>query len=543
MIGDHDGQRPTRTWTAALCFALSAGFALGVPSFAQADSAPAASQPLATIGTNAISATHDAGLVPGVPGILSSTDAARYAAIFELQDAADWKQADAQIAALQDKVLLGTVLAQRYLSPRYATSFAEANSWLAAYGDEPDARAIWAIAKRHATGKAVLNPVTAEAGMQMANKAWRLPSEPVGYNMQRPHLLDTGLASWRDKRWAEAAQDFEAAALAGSTPSWYVAEAAFWAARAHLALKQPELVDRWFELAAQQPRTFYGMLARDTLGVEPAMKFGPQPLSKGEVAQLQAVPAGRRALALVQIGSHDRAEAELKGLSATGSRDLADAVVALADLANMPSLCIALGNRTSDDSHRNDALYPLPHWQPRDGFSVDRALLFALIMEESRFNAAAHNNSGAAGLMQLMPGTAKSVAHSAGIPFTRVSDLVDPILNLSLGQEYVKELIGHEQVNGNLILLLAAYNSGPGPLAKLQERPETQADPLLFIESLPRLDTRLYVERVLTNLWIYRQRLGQKVPDLDALAANRWPTYVSMEASASQGQVQHAASR
>jgi soluble lytic murein transglycosylase-like protein len=144
-----------------------------------------------------------------------------------------------------------------------------------------------------------------------------------------------------------------------------------------------------------------------------------------------------------------------------------------------------------------------------------------------------------------MPATARTVAHTAGIPLHNVSDLVDPALNLSIAQEYVRELIGHEQVNGNLILLLAAYNSGPGVLAKWQAR-VSQEDPLLFIEGLSSQETRLYVERVLTNLWIYRQRLGQAQPDLDALAANRWPTYVSVDAAskgASQGIVQNASAR
>ena len=54
--------------------------------------------------------------------------------------------------------------------------------------------------------------------------------------------------------------------------------------------------------------------------------------------------------------------------------------------------------------------------------------------------------------------------------------------------------------------------------------------------------TRLYVERVLTNMWIYRQRLGEDAPDLESLAAGQWPAYVSMDA-ATQGSAQHAETR
>ncbi|WP_189046179.1 lytic transglycosylase domain-containing protein [Aliidongia dinghuensis] len=492
----------------------------------------------------------DPKLVQSLPTLLGDADAARYAAIFSLQDEANWKAADQHIAALEDKSLLGTVLAQRYLSAKYHTNFAEARDWLEHYADLPEARAIWALAKKRAPGKPVPAPILAadqaprDAAPRVARSAdvERLPAEPRSMNIQPPARFEAGLAAWREKNFRDAANAFEAVSRATDVPSWYVAAGAFWAARAHLMLREPQKVDPLLEMAAQQPRTFYGLLARRMLGVEPDMRFGATPLNAGETAQLEGLPGGRRALALVQVGETDRAEAELRALTARSTAGLADAIVALADLANMPALCLALstGRRGADDRH-DDAAYPVPRWQPRDGFSVDRALLFALMMQESRFDADAQSGSGAAGLMQLMPQTARDVARRAGIRFRSVDDLVDPVLNLSIGQEYVKQLIEHTQINGNLILLLAAYNSGTAPLTRWQNKPEYQHDPLLFIESLTTTSQRLYVERVLTNMWIYRQRLGQKVPDLDALAANEWPTYVSADAS-SQG-VQHAAAR
>ena len=469
------------------------------------------------------------------PTILSTADAARYAAIFELQQEESWKAADAEIADLGDRMLLGTVLAQRYLSPHYATTFDQARDWLASYADLPDARAVWQLAQRKGAGK-VLPALATTHGIASYGPA-RLPPEPSQVVLIRPVIFEAGLAAWRAKRWTDAAKDFETTANASGTSSWYVAGAAYWAARAHLALHQPEQVDPWFAIAARQPRTFYGLLARATLGLPPDTPLGARPLTPDEVAELEAAPGGRRAIALVQVGETDRAEAELRALSVSGNSGLADAIVALADLASMPTLCMSLGYRTDNTAAR----YPVPRWQPQNGFVVDRALLFALTMEESRFTADVRNRSGASGLMQLMPATARAVARNAGIPLRNVSDLVDPAINLSLGQEYVRELIDYQQVNGNLILLLAAYGFGPAPLAKWQARMAVE-EPLEFIEGLSSQETRLYVERVLTNLWIYRQRLGQQQPDLEALAANRWPTYVSMEHS-THGVVQNAASR
>ncbi|MDB5359619.1 MAG: lytic transglycosylase protein [Rhodospirillales bacterium] len=552
MTGIHQGGRLKKTWPTVILCAFAATLAFGVAAIPSAASAAGVVQTAAL----PVNPPIDPNLVQSLPALLGDMDASRYAAIFALQDEANWKAADEQIAALQDRSLLGTVLAQRYLSAKYKTSFVEARDWLGTYADLPEARAIWALAKKRSPGKPLPSPILASA--QVASpieadpKAVRppaadfdmpkLPAEPRGTNIQPPAKFEAGLASWRNKKFAEAATAFEAVSRSTDVPSWYVAAGAFWAARAHLILREPQKVDPLLETAALQPRTFYGLLARRMLGVEPDMRFGAKPLSDTEISQLESLPGGRRALALVQVGETDRAEAELRALTTRSAPGLADAIVALADLANMPALCLALssGRKGADDRH-DDAAYPVPRWQPRNGFSVDRALLFALMMQESRFDADAQSGSGASGLMQLMPQTARDVARRAGIHFKSVDELVDPVLNLSLGQEYVKQLIDHTQINGNLILVLATYNSGTAPLTRWQNKPEYQHDPLLFIESLTTIPQRLYVERVLTNMWIYRQRLGQKVPDLDALAANEWPTYVSADASSQR--VQHAAAR
>jgi soluble lytic murein transglycosylase-like protein len=500
--------------------------------------------PAAAADGNVPSASAIQAAAPTGPNLLSADDVGRYQAILAFQDQGSWAAADAQIAALDDRVLLGTVLAQRYLSKSYKAGFEELRDWLASYADLPDARAIWQLARAKSAGKPMPEPQRADAGnaAPTSSAGYRLPAEPQVVGLHQPPRFAAGLAAWKLGHYDEAAGHFEAVARAGSTPSWYEAAAAFWAARAQLQLRHPDQADALFALAAQQPRTFYGLLARHTLGLEPDVKSGPQPLTAEENAQLQALPAGRRALALVQIGETDRAEAELKALSARGNRGLANAIVALADLANMPGLCMSLGQQTTDVIRHDEATYPVPRWQPREGYSVDRALLFALMMQESGFNASARGGGGAAGLMQLMPGTARAVAQRAGIKLKSIADLVDPELNLSLGQEYVKLLLDHSDVNGNLILLLAAYNEGPAAGAKWRNQATYRDDPLLLLESLPRQDTRLYVERVMTIMWIYRQRLGQPAPDLEALASNAWPTYVAVDRQAAGAQT-YAASR
>ena len=77
--------------------------------------------------------------------------------------------------------------------------------------------------------------------------------------------------------------------------------------------------------------------------------------------------------------------------------------------------------------------------------------------------------------------------------------------------------------------MITAYNGGPGNLRKWLRRVRFQEDPLLFIEAIPARETRNYVERVLSNFWIYRHRLGQETPSLDAIASGEWPSYIALD--------------
>ena len=98
-----------------------------------------------------------------------------------------------------------------------------------------------------------------------------------------------------------------------------------------------------------------------------------------------------------------------------------------------------------------------------------------------------------------------------------------------MGQLYIAHLLRNDLVRGDLFRLAAAYNGGPGNLNKWQRKMDFKDDPLMFIESLPSRETRLFIERVLTNLWIYRLRLGQDAPSLDGIASGDWPLYQALD--------------
>jgi soluble lytic murein transglycosylase-like protein len=153
-------------------------------------------------------------------------------------------------------------------------------------------------------------------------------------------------------------------------------------------------------------------------------------------------------------------------------------------------------------------------------------LIYALIRQESKFKPQAKSWVGARGLMQLMPRTARFVAKASRFNLKKRSDLFKPEINLTLGQKYIEILLEDKNINGNLFLMAAAWNGGPGNLSKWRKATEYMNDPLFFIESIPARETRNFIEHVLSNLWIYRDQLGQKIPSLDAVSTGLWPQYI-----------------
>jgi soluble lytic murein transglycosylase len=205
-------------------------------------------------------------------------------------------------------------------------------------------------------------------------------------------------------------------------------------------------------------------------------------------------------------------------------------VLALANKAVLPGLSVRVGNAAWDQRHKiagyDGAMYPVPPWQPAAGFSVDKALLYGFMRQESAFNPKARSYVGAMGLMQLMPRTAQIVA-ARYAPEAQGGNPYDPPVNISLGQGYIAALMG--EVDNNLVRTVAAYNGGPGNVIRWDNSLNASADPLLYIASIPLNETRDFVQRVLANYWMYQLRLGQPTPSLDQIAAHEWPRYTPQD--------------
>ena len=135
----------------------------------------------------------------------------------------------------------------------------------------------------------------------------------------------------------------------------------------------------------------------------------------------------------------------------------------------MPALALNTGSAIGARGGKlyQAALYPLPPWEPENGFTVDPALLFALMRIESRFEPEARSGKGATGLMQILPSTAQMISDaSPDHPDATDDRLLEPEHNLSLGQEYVKHLSEQPEIQRDLLKLIASYNWGPGNLSR-----------------------------------------------------------------------------
>jgi soluble lytic murein transglycosylase-like protein len=160
--------------------------------------------------------------------------------------------------------------------------------------------------------------------------------------------------------------------------------------------------------------------------------------------------------------------------------------------------------------------FPTPELFPAGGFTLDKALVYALVRQESRFNQYAVSPAGAVGLMQLMPAAAAYAAGDDNLK-TNVLPLFDAPTNLRLGQDYFKWLLEAGVGDNDMLKAVAAYNGGPGTLQKAASRVGSN-DSLLVIESLPSRETRNYVEQVMVAYWTYRRMFGGETRTLDALA-------------------------
>ncbi len=454
---------------------------------------------------------------------LKSLDKASYEEVFALQYKGNWNKADNIIKNIHNPLLMGHVLSQRYLHPNYKSTASELSQWMSLYSDHPQAKRIQQLAR--AKGVKISLAKTARRNLSGYGESYK----NIRYESPRiAGIWKSGLRYWQAKNYEKAYTTFSSLeGLAKTMGDWDKAAISFWAFRSANEIGEYDKAAEHLEYAAKFPRSFYGAQAvhilGDSLNDTVALR-GKESLGEymDEIDSVETRKALRRIEALLQTGKTDIARDEMILHYAMAKPADRVAFAPLAEQMNLPALQLRMGvDMERKGITSGEALYPLPKWQPTNGYTVDPALVFAVARQESGFNIKAKSHVGAQGTMQIMPETAKYIAKKMKV--RGQVKLNDPVTSITLGQHYLTYLSNKPYIKGNIVLLAAAYNAGPGTAKRWSKRPSMGADPLYFIETLPFSETRDYIMNVMTNYWMYREIMNDGDPGATLLSQGQWP--------------------
>ena len=341
------------------------------------------------------------------------------------------------------------------------------------------------------------------------------------------------LAAWRQRDCAAAGTAFEAVA-ARARDTDLRAAGLYWAARADMQCARPDRVENRLKTASQYRETFYGQLSRQALGIKDAATRPTAASITGDWQTLARRPNVRVAAALAEIGENALADDVIKQQARIGDPSEYPALVRLTAALDLPSTLVWLShNGPVGATPPVEARFPAPNWTPDGGWRVDKALVFAHALQESRFRTDVVSPAGAYGLMQVMPRAATDIARKQGRNFDR-SALSRPGTNFEVGQSYLEQLRDQHCTDGLLPKVIAAYNAGPGPVEAWNAVARDGGDPLLYIESIPYWETRGYVTTVLRNYWMYEAQTGKPASvSRAALSQGLWPRFPGMPGATS----------
>jgi soluble lytic murein transglycosylase len=280
----------------------------------------------------------------------------------------------------------------------------------------------------------------------------------------------------------------------------------YWRGRALEALGRLDEARSVYLLNADS-RSYYGFLSADRAGMDYQFDHHPLAFSSQDLSPIERIPAIERARELFALNREVDARREWNfALQQLDKPQMLKAAQLAYDWNwhDRAIVTLAQANYWDDLEKR----FPLAHRDLVINYAhqqqIDPAWAFAIIRQESGFTNDARSHAGALGLMQLLPRTARQIAHSLRLRFRR-NDLLDAETNLRLGIKYLKKV--KDMFNGNNVLATAAYNAGDARVR--QWLPKGGALPAdVWVEIVPLNETRDYLQRVLTYTVIYEERLG-----------------------------------
>ncbi|MDD4978068.1 MAG: transglycosylase SLT domain-containing protein [Gallionella sp.] len=317
-------------------------------------------------------------------------------------------------------------------------------------------------------------------------------------------------AALRAKDWAEVSRSINNMdAMQQRDPAWR-----YWKARALTEQGHPAEAMQLFAPLSKE-FNFYGQLANEELATSPIMGITPvtyTPTTQ-DIATMSALPGVQRTIALYRMDLRVDALEEWRWVV----RNLNDKeLLTAAEIAyrnEMYDRAIGAADLTVS-THDFSMRYLAPY---RDALQshikdndLDEAWVYGLMRQESRFATSAKSNVGAAGLMQIMPSTARWVAKRLGLKSYRDHLIQQLDTNLRLGTYYMKNVLS--TADDSPVMASAAYNAGPNRARKW--RGDQALEGAIYAESIPFDETREYVKKVMSNTAYYAKEFGSSTHTL-----------------------------
>ncbi len=342
---------------------------------------------------------------------------------------------------------------------------------------------------------------------------------PLGVNAAKDADFFAGWLALRHLKDPKLALvHFQALAQAADGPLSH-ARGQYWMGRVYEALREPAKAQEHYKAASVYFDTFHGQLAR--LKLDPhanGLKITPPAApTEEEIARFNGSDAVRAAVLARKAGLdvglvrsflsylryHFKSEAEVAMLA-----HLAEALGDTQMAVRIGKTAIGRGMNLVYYAY---PIHSLPQYTPLKR-PPEPAFIFGIARQESEFNSLTMSGAGARGILQVMPVTAKHICRDYKIKCDIKRLMQDPAYNTMMGSAYISDRM--EEFTGSYVLTLAGYNAGPGRarqwIKEFGDPRDGKVDPIDWIHRIPFEETREYVQKVLSNIQVYRARLGEE---------------------------------
>ncbi len=303
----------------------------------------------------------------------------------------------------------------------------------------------------------------------------------------------------------------------------FLSKVLYWHARALEKIKRLSDAKEYYQKASIYLSTFYGQLSAERINKKPIdlsnFEKRRYDCEKLDLLENSIINIGKKLLDAERLVLGVRF---FKHATETLSEESRKCLLVYLDKIDNISGIISIANKFKIKSELIFK-YAYPVIGNLDTYQIDNLqLVYSIIRQESGFYSSAISRTGALGLMQVMPATAKQVANDLGIKYNKNKLSSDEIYNIKIGSHYFNQLL--KKFKGSIVLSIAAYNAGPGTinrwLKNYGDPRKFGIDPLIWIEMIPYYETRNYVKRVLSNDLIYRHKISDNILKFDRARKN-----------------------